>query len=150
MASRAVPALTFWRPWPTLILNHGKSVENRSWTTAYRGPLLVHAGKYFDDIDGPLVEMLDLNLAGLHSPQAHPLGLVGIVDVVGVCSEGVFGTKSQVRCSPWGMPGNYHWQLANPRQFDQPIPCRGQQGFWFPPNELLGQVEQAIAVVSRG
>ena len=27
----------------------------------------------------------------------------------------------------------YHWHLANPVAYDQPIPCRGQLGLWAPP-----------------
>lgn len=38
-------ALSIRQPWAWLILHAGKTVENRSWPTKYRGPVLIHAGK---------------------------------------------------------------------------------------------------------
>ena len=37
--------LTLRQPWAWLVVFGGKDVENRSWTTEYRGPILIHAGK---------------------------------------------------------------------------------------------------------
>ncbi len=37
-------ALSFRQPWAWL-LAHGKGIDNRSWKTDYRGPLLVHVVK---------------------------------------------------------------------------------------------------------
>jgi hypothetical protein len=39
----SVKALTIRQPWAYAILRLGKDVENRSWRTHYRGPLLIHA-----------------------------------------------------------------------------------------------------------
>jgi len=41
-------ALSIRQPWAWAILHAGKDVENRTWQTFYRGPLLVHAPKGFD------------------------------------------------------------------------------------------------------
>ena len=41
-------ALSVRQPWAWAIVNGFKDVENRSWATAYRGPLLLHAGQQFD------------------------------------------------------------------------------------------------------
>src|SRR5882757_5789637 len=38
-------ALTILQPYAELIARGLKRVENRTWYTAYRGPLLIHAGK---------------------------------------------------------------------------------------------------------
>lgn len=38
-------ALSIRQPWAWLIVNGLKDVENRTWATPYRGPLLIHAGK---------------------------------------------------------------------------------------------------------
>lgn len=37
-------ALSLWQPWATLIQVGVKWIETRSWRTAYRGPLAIHAG----------------------------------------------------------------------------------------------------------
>jgi hypothetical protein len=36
-------ALTIRQPWAWLIVHGHKDLENRTWCTSYRGPLLIHA-----------------------------------------------------------------------------------------------------------
>lgn len=36
-------ALTLWQPWATLVALGVKTIETRSWSTSYRGPLAIHA-----------------------------------------------------------------------------------------------------------
>ena len=38
-------ALTIRQPWASLIAAGVKTIETRSWSTRYRGPLAIHAGK---------------------------------------------------------------------------------------------------------
>ncbi len=38
-------ALSIRQPWAWLILNAGKNVENRLWSTPFRGRILLHASK---------------------------------------------------------------------------------------------------------
>jgi hypothetical protein len=40
-----VKALSIRQPWAHLILHGGKDIENRKWSTKYRGPILIHAAK---------------------------------------------------------------------------------------------------------
>ena len=44
-----VPCLSIKEPWTWLIIHGHKDIENRDWTTSYRGPLLIHAGKRMDE-----------------------------------------------------------------------------------------------------
>lgn len=37
--------LSLTQPWPWIILNLAKDVENRVWSTKHRGPFLIHAAK---------------------------------------------------------------------------------------------------------
>lgn len=39
-------ALSIRQPWAWAILHAGKRIENRTWATRYRGPILIHAGIY--------------------------------------------------------------------------------------------------------
>jgi hypothetical protein len=39
-----VKCLTVCQPWAWAIVHGRKHVENRTWATDYRGPLLIHAG----------------------------------------------------------------------------------------------------------
>lgn len=38
-------ALTLHQPWASLVAAGVKQIETRSWSTSYRGPLAIHAGK---------------------------------------------------------------------------------------------------------
>jgi hypothetical protein len=38
-------AISIRQPWAHLILQGGKDIENRKWSTKYRGPILIHAAK---------------------------------------------------------------------------------------------------------
>lgn len=38
-------AITLWQPWASLIAVGAKTIETRSWSTKYRGPLAIHAAK---------------------------------------------------------------------------------------------------------
>lgn len=38
-------ALTLWQPWASLVALGVKTIETRSWSTSYRGPLAIHAAK---------------------------------------------------------------------------------------------------------
>jgi hypothetical protein len=40
-----VRALSLRQPWCTIVLFHGKRIENRRWNTSFRGPFLIHAAK---------------------------------------------------------------------------------------------------------
>jgi hypothetical protein len=40
-------ALTLTQPWASLVAISAKKIETRSWRTAYRGPLAIHAAKGF-------------------------------------------------------------------------------------------------------
>lgn len=41
-------ALTIRQPWASLIAHGVKTIETRSWSTKYRGPLAIHAGHRWD------------------------------------------------------------------------------------------------------
>lgn len=49
-------ALTIRQPWATLIARGAKTIETRSWSTKYRGPLAIHAGqspRTWRELDAP-------------------------------------------------------------------------------------------------
>jgi hypothetical protein len=43
-----VKALSIRQPWAWAIVKGHKTIENRTWATSYRGPLLIHASKSID------------------------------------------------------------------------------------------------------
>lgn len=43
--------LSVRQPWAHAIVTGIKPIENRSWKTSFRGPLLIHAGKSRSDME---------------------------------------------------------------------------------------------------
>lgn len=140
-------ALSLTRPWTWLVLHGGKDIENRVWQTSYRGPLLVHGALSKDpdaiapflDLVPPAVRPALGDALRTTSAPGYWTGLLGVVEVVDCCNSqtGRYQEWLACDCGPWAMPGQAHWQLANPRPFAEPIPCKGALGLWTPASDLL-------------
>lgn len=110
--------MTIHQTWAEEIIAGTKVIENRSWAVAYRGLLLIHAGR------GRVV-------------PGYPIGvLLGAVELVDMLQ----GSRL-----PGAEPGFTHWELRRPVRFSEPIPCRGRQGVWFLPDELQATVARELA-----
>lgn len=135
-------ALSITRPWTELILRHGKTVENRTWATLYRGPLLVHAAKSWQGNAVAYAGEIGVEISW--DPADYPLGIVGLVDLVGICGTQIDHPKLVCDCGPWAAAGHYHWKLANPRPFGQPIACNGALHLWTPGAETAALITDQI------
>ena len=128
-------ALSIHQPWAWAILQAGKTIENRTWQTRHRGPLLIHASKSRASYDREM--QLDWKaLYGVDLPPWEELvtgAVVGMVDVVDCVSP----TSSRaIRLNPW-TEGPVCWVLANPRSLPQPVPFRGAQLLFEVPDEVI-------------
>jgi hypothetical protein len=107
--------LTIRSPWAQNIIRDGKNIENRSWQTLYRGPLLIHVSKT------------------PHTPESGMIiGVVDLVDCLPPDNRSISGNK-------WAEPGYYHWVLENPRELKTKIPIKGKLSIWeydLDPKEL--------------
>lgn len=120
---KGLKALSVRQPWAWLIVNGYKDIENRSWRTHYRGPLLIHASLSMSSMTEEVWEEVVRDFGVKDLPQEHYIGgVVGVVDVVD------YVKKSK---SPWHIPGNWGWVLANARilPFRE---CKGAVGFFKP------------------
>jgi hypothetical protein len=112
------------QPWAALIVSGLKDVENRTWPTRYRGPILIHASQRPDDISREDIE----RRFGVSSPLWQPLGgVVGIADLVDCV---------RTHDSKWYAQGHYAFVLANAR----PLPFvrwKGALSLRSAPAELL-------------
>jgi hypothetical protein len=120
----AIPAITLHRPWAELILVAGKDVENRTWSTNYRGPLYIHAGKAWDSRAHRVAVRAGADGCVSWEPDEHARGIIGAVDLVDVLN----GTSPSV----WAAPDQFHWRLVNPRLLMRPVECNGWQRLWTP------------------
>lgn len=121
-------ALSIRQPWAWAIIHAGKDIENRGWTTRFRGRFLVHAAKglahcEYDNAADTIHDIVG-KWAVPHFDELQRGGIIGSVELV----DCVVGCKS-----PWFF-GPYGFVLANP----QPLPfqsMRGTLGFFNPPGE---------------
>jgi hypothetical protein len=127
-----LPALSLREPWLWAILFAGKNVENRSWSTRYRGRIRLHAAQTWD----PEGERW-LRACGFAAPtesalrRAGRLGAyVGEVTVVD-CLPYDDGTDPEEEPNLWAC-GPWIWCLKDPLAYPEPIPGRGYPGLYWP------------------
>lgn len=118
-------ALSILQPWAELIVAGHKPVENRTWSTSYRGPLVIHAGKRHCK-SSHMAALLACDAADLDDTVIMSLldapkgGIVGVVDLVDITRshESVFAADNY-----------YHWVLSNPRRLSF-MPFKGRLGLF--------------------
>src|SRR3954468_20845299 len=75
-------ALFLKEPWAWLVVNGYKDIENRSWRTQHRGPLLIHASRSLDLLTATVHDEM-MRDYGVRLPHEFELGgIIGVVDVV--------------------------------------------------------------------
>jgi hypothetical protein len=123
---------THWLSNPARFLQAGirpKTIENRDWSTRYRGPLLLHASATFDHdaIASWIGRCPELeHVIPLDEKAYATRAIVGIADLVDVVCQSD---------DPWFV-GAYGFVLANARPLE-PIPYRGQLKLFSVPASLL-------------
>lgn len=101
-------ALSIRQPFCHNIFHDGKSVENRSWPTGFRGQFLIHASKKFDGDRAP----------GIIYPMGGIVGIATLTDCVTDMND------------PWFF-GPYGFVLADKIELPL-IPCKGALSFFKP------------------
>lgn len=130
-------AVTICQPYPRLIVILEKPVENRTWYTSYRGPLLIHAGKsrqWLDD--GDEAEAIAAGDPLVFSAIIARCNLVACLRVDDILA-GKYDDEFPQLASRAHCHGPWCWVLADVVRFERPIPCSGKQGLWNFPDELL-------------
>lgn len=144
----SMKALTICQPYAELIARCDvretwpdhlrKPMENRTWCTSYRGPLLIHAGKsraWLGDDDED---------AALYSVNVSTVAFGAIV------AEAELYDCLAVEKLPADLAANEHANgpfcllVRNVRRLPEPIPYRGAQGlFDIPESVLAGALRSA-------
>ena len=116
-------ALTIFQPYAHLIATGEKRVENRTWPTHYRGPLLIHAGKsrYWLTDNDPVGMVFGAVVARATLADCLHIGTI---------ERGDHDSKY-----PWLRDhehtiGPWCWILADVSALAEPVPARGAQGLW--------------------
>ena len=142
-------ALSICQPYASLIVlpddhDRAKRVENRTWSTYYRGKLLIHAGK-----GTSYLETYDWRAAGI---TQLPMGaIIGVCVLDGCVPATQYQgapriTELAQRKWPWlelheHLEGPIAWVLRECRAI-KPIPCAGKQGLWNPSAEIMEKLRE--------
>jgi len=126
LAHSTFPALSIRQPWADLILWGVQDVENRVWSTGFRGHLLVHAGR---QVDRRAIDHLEDWFGIVLPPGYRPrtgaiLGMARLVDCVRASPSPFFS-------GPCG------FVLRDPVDFGNPIPFPGRLGIFQVPRSTL-------------
>lgn len=113
-------AISLKQPWAALIVAGIKPIENRKWSTSYRGPLLIHASKNWDGEGAEWIVEHFPELKGLIYFSNHLKGkIIGQVEMIDCVRD--YDSK-------WFF-GPYGFVFKNPVEFI-PIPYKGQLGIF--------------------
>ena len=114
--------LSVRQPWAWMITTCGKDVENRTWQTRYRGPVLLHAGVSASEMSVPALADYAARM-----PRENAFGgIVGYAEI----TDCVAASDSKWFFGPFG------FVLAGAR----PLPfvaCKGALNFFRPPVDVL-------------
>lgn len=148
--------LSIIQPWASLIAGGEKRVETRTWSTRYRGDLLIHASAAFpaefqslchkDPFVDALLEV------GCRRSEDLPRGFVlatARLDAV-IPTEEIDelwahsrrGFEWAAREMPFGDygPRRFAWVLTDVARLPHPLPVKGAQGLWSVSQTLLDLV----------
>lgn len=108
--------LSVRQPWASLIAAGRKTIEVRTWSTRYRGPLLICASQ-------------SPRLDGL--PSGVAMCLVNLVDV-----RPIQPADSTATCTAVDPDRQFAWVLERPRALEFLTPVSGKLGLFSPPDDL--------------
>jgi hypothetical protein len=162
-------SLSLWQPWATLWAHGIKQYETRGWNTNYRGELAIHAAQRWDlnlarlcqtEPFRSALESLGYTIPAheIHGPADCGLPRGGVIGVVliedckftgGVApqnwlqdltkKERAFGDFSKRR---------FAIQAGQQRPIPL-VPCKGAQGLFFLPNDVVIQVRSHLRQKAR-
>ena len=147
--------LTLYPIWALAVTHGGKRIENRSWATNWRGPLLIHAGQNLECLDDRARllkrwvapdERLDedeIDLAkwqdagGVAEECRRMRGHVVAVCLLARCGE--LGMTSALHRSDrhWALKGFRHWRFEDVVRLPEPVPAKGAQRLWRPGEDVV-------------
>lgn len=168
--------LTLYQPWAQAVALRLKKLETRSRKTNWRGYLLIHAGarksgflrrtialapawaplRAAGELRGYLMLPAAVVVAVarldkcFHVPDAGwtDEDLAALRHVSGSVDELVRAAQDERACGDFS-PGRYAWRLADLVVLERPVSCRGAQGLWYPPPQVLEEVRRQLPSSAR-
>jgi hypothetical protein len=128
--------LAIRQPWAWAVVAGAKDVENRSWKTDYRGPVVIQASSTKAVVNG---------LAKKHKlrPREFSYGaLIGIADLVDIVP-----LSEEFEANPWAW-GSHCWIFRNARAFRRPIPLKGKLNLYILAPDVAKKARGEIAAAA--
>ena len=133
-------ALTLTQPWATLVAIGAMRIETRSWSTAYRGPLAIHAAKGFPRWARRFTTLPECYEAvrnnytmRLNDAAAYPLGqVIATCRLVAVKRTEAVRDALTTRELALGDFGDFRfaWELADVVELPEPVTAKGALKLW--------------------
>lgn len=135
-------ALSLWQPWASLVALGAKKYETRSWSTAYRGPLLICSAKKWNRglaalaVSEPFITALGEDRIQQGLPLGQALCVASLTWIYEIhaqklrsgLTDYVLPNETERAFGDY-RPGRFAWRLMNIRAF-KPFPIIGRQGFF--------------------
>lgn len=163
--------LSLQQPWATLVAIGAKSIETRSWSTPYRGPLAIQAAKTWNaeliavagaDPFATLLRAAGFCQTAIYRPPPRGV-IVAVCRMLGCVRVPIPHFVHGDSCIAAGRtippeepersfgnysPGRYAWILADVVALREPIQCRGSLGLpdlsLSLPAETVAQLEALL------
>lgn len=124
--------LSVRQPWASAIFEEKKLIENRTWTTGYRGILIIHSSGLYDPDYARSEEFATCAISKSFTERVKkkvlPVGeVLGVVELYDIVRDST---------SLWARDACFHFKLRNARLLSQPVKARGNQKLWAPSDKL--------------
>jgi activating signal cointegrator 1 len=150
------------QPWAMLVALGENTIETRSWSTRYRGPIAIHAAKAFPGAARALCNAEPyrgvLARGGFTSPEDLPRGsviaLARLDDVIAFTRTSLRETRSRAAQgllppheADFGdfSPGRFGFVLSHVERLSEPVPAKGMLGLWNVPAPLARALRSKAA-----
>jgi hypothetical protein len=144
--------LSLHQPWANLIVHGYKQIETRSWKSAYRGRVIIHASQTRDWT--PTASAWHAWFQARHLPPKAVADPYVYGALIGACrfddceptdTFDVQTISEQEYAVGNYEPGRFAYTVSNPVAFRQPIAYRGHLGLWKVPGDLVELIERQLA-----
>lgn len=138
-------AISLWQPWASAMMRGAKRYETRSWSTEYRGDLVICSAKRKPSLE----ECGDKETydVAMREPYGCALCVVNLFDCRGVewvvSNIGLSHAERELGDYTPGV-GRYAWLTRNLRPLKKPVPVFGRQQLWNLPPEIVTQIKEQL------
>ncbi|MGF1988856.1 MAG: ASCH domain-containing protein [Nostoc sp. ZfuVER08] len=156
MSTTIIKAISLHQPWASLIPMGLKKYETRSWSTSYRGPLLICAAKkssihqklthnYLLNKYQQILTHADNYIEWDDLPFGYAVALVELTACISMTQAFINEQSlSEIDTGDWQV-GRMAWKLENIQRIIRPIPITGRQGLFNAEIDLHSRHLEAVA-----